>query len=115
LVTPYILFILHKYFTLYKNYSSFLEQADIYIPNDGFLRGKKRGKVWHDESYKICCHRGFEVKRDGIVPVNKELCTNIRNNNGTLEPNAECVEGLFYFCVRCTCTLIQFHNNISSE
>ncbi|XP_060591159.1 sushi, von Willebrand factor type A, EGF and pentraxin domain-containing protein 1-like [Ruditapes philippinarum] len=68
------------------------KQAYIYVPNDGFLRGKKRGKVWHDESYKICCHRGFEVKIDGIVPVNKELCTNIRNNNGTLEPNAECVE-----------------------
>ncbi|XP_060575423.1 sushi, von Willebrand factor type A, EGF and pentraxin domain-containing protein 1-like [Ruditapes philippinarum] len=69
-----------------------LKKADRYVPNDGYLRGWKRGKVSHGESYKICCDKGFEVEGDDNVPVNKEECTNIRNNNGTLEPSVACVE-----------------------
>ncbi|XP_060590128.1 uncharacterized protein LOC132745271 [Ruditapes philippinarum] len=70
------------------------KKVDRYVPNDGYLWGWKRGKVSHGESYKICCNKGFEVERDDNVPVNKEDCTNIRNNNGTLEPSVACVEEL---------------------
>ncbi|XP_060563923.1 sushi, von Willebrand factor type A, EGF and pentraxin domain-containing protein 1-like isoform X2 [Ruditapes philippinarum] len=69
------------------------KKVDRDVPNNGTLRGRKRGKVLHNESYRICCNKGFEVERDGIVPVYKDSCTNTRNNNGTLEPRVECVEG----------------------
>lgn len=60
------------------------EMARVEIPENGASKGNK-DILLHGESYRLKCHRGYELYSEEIGYLDRRL-VQITNKNGTLEP-----------------------------